>query len=347
MRILILYMELAGYVMACLKALASIPGVEVLLICWPVNQEAPFKFEQEEAMRKIERNSQPEKDLWEEIQAFSPDLVFVSGWVDKWYTKVAKAFLQQGIPTVVGADNQWINSPKQHLASWLSPILLKPSFSHFWVPGPRQYAFASRLGYKAHQIRTGYYSADVPVFMEQGLTRSTTPTFPKRLLYVGRLVKEKGVQHLLTAFRQLPTSDWELWLAGTGPLEAEAEKIPKVNCLGFVQPGNLPEVLSSCGAGILPSIKEPWGVVLHEYVASGLPVLVSDSCGAGESFLRAGYNGLAFRAGEIGSLQTALEKLFSLSDEELILMGKRSRELAKQITPDSWAATLLSVLESQ
>ncbi|MEM8901349.1 MAG: glycosyltransferase family 4 protein, partial [Bacteroidota bacterium] len=259
--------------------------------------------------------------------------------------KVARYFKKKGIPTIVGADNQWTRSTKQLLASWFSPILLKPYFSHFWVPGPRQYAFASRLGYDANHIKSGFYVADVPLFMESGKKRELSPTFPKRLIYVGRLVKEKGVEDLLEAFQSVSNDDWELWLAGTGPLQEKASKMNGVKCLGFVQPEQLPEVLRNCGAAILPSKREPWGVVLHEYVASGLAVIVSDSCGASEYFLRIGYNGLSFEAGNISSLTQAMEKLFLYADEELSIMGQRSKELALQITPESWAMTLLSVFE--
>ncbi|MEM7509435.1 MAG: glycosyltransferase family 4 protein [Bacteroidota bacterium] len=345
MKILILYMELAGYVMACLRALSKIPKVDIMLVCWPVNWEAPFEFEDDNRIRKIERNSVSEKELWDKVENFNPDLIFVSGWIDKWYKKVACHFKKKGVPTIVGADNQWNQSAKQVLACWLSPILLKPYFSHFWVPGPRQYAFASRLGYDANHIKSGFYVADVPLFMESGMKRELNSTFPKRLIYVGRLVKEKGVEDLLEAFQAARKEDWELWLAGTGPLQEKASKIDGVKCLGFVQPGKLPEVLRKCGAAILPSQKEPWGVVLHEYVSSGLPVIVSDSCGASEYFLRPGYNGLSFEAGNISSLIRSMKKLFLYSDEELIIMGQRSRELALQITPESWAMTLLSILE--
>ena len=151
---------------------------------------------------------------------------------------------------------------------------------------------------------------------------------------------------LLKAFQELGDSGWELWLAGIGVLEEEAKRIEGVRCLGFIQPDELPGILSQCGAGILPSMKEPWGVVLHEYVASGLPVIVSDNCGATESFLRIGYNGWQFEAGNNTSLLTALTKLVACQENELIVMGERSRSLAMQITPEIWARTLLSVAES-
>lgn len=346
MRILILYMELAGYVMACLRALGKVPGVEILLISWPVNQEAPFEFQEEKNIQKLGRNSQPEAQLEKRIEDFSPDIVFISGWVDTWYKQIATKYKKRGVPTIVGADNQWVNSLKQKVASFLSPLLLKPAFSHFWVPGPRQYAFASRLGYEAKQIKTGYYSADVSLFMEKGLERKAQRAFPKRLIYVGRLVPDKGVSNLLKAFQELGDAGWELWLAGIGALEAEAQRIEGVRCLGFVQPDELPDILSQCGAGILPSMKEPWGVVLHEYVASGLPVIVSDNCGAAESFLKTGYNGWKFEAGNTSSLLGALQKLTSCKEDKLIEMGERSRSLALQITPEIWAQTLLSLAES-
>ena len=89
MKVLILYMELAGYVMACLRALGKVPRVEILLISWPVNQEAPFEFREEENIEKLDRHVQPEAQLDKRIEEFNPDIVFVSGWVDKWYKQIA------------------------------------------------------------------------------------------------------------------------------------------------------------------------------------------------------------------------------------------------------------------
>jgi len=109
------------------------------------------------------------------------------------------------------------------------------------------------------------------------------------VLFVGRLVAVKGVDVLLEAFsllrerhpRALP------WIVGDGSqrssLEALARrKVGEGNALftGFVEPDRLPECYVAADVFCLPSRSEPWGVVVNEAMACGLPVVLSDRVGA-------------------------------------------------------------------
>jgi glycosyltransferase involved in cell wall biosynthesis len=61
--------------------------------------------------------------------------------------------------------------------------------------------------------------------------------------------------------------------------------------MGFVQVQELPSFFNRYRCLILPSVFEPWGVVVHESVSCGLAVITSVACGAGAVFVRHGYNG--------------------------------------------------------
>jgi len=281
-------------------------------------------------------------------QSLDPKAIYISGWVDKNYLQVGKTFRRKGIPIICGLDNQWFGSLKQRLASWISPFYLKPIFSHIWAAGTYQYEFAHRMGYERHEILRGVYSADVEKFAATPLAYPNG--FPHRFVYVGRLVKVKGIQHFSDAIRQLNakhTHDWEFLIFGKGPEEKTFEPLePNVKMIGFVQPDELAKYAQEGGVFVLPSTFEPWGVVVHEFAAAGFPVLVSDACGASTAFLRNGYNGYAFRPNHTPSLLSAFEKIIHSTDDALIQMGHRSRELARSITPDTWAATLFQTLNS-
>ena len=64
-----------------------------------------------------------------------------------------------------------------------------------------------------------------------------------------------------------------------------------VEMLGFVQPDDLPAVLERAGCLVLPSRFEPWGVVVHEAAAAGLPIVCTPVCGAATRLVLDGYNG--------------------------------------------------------
>ncbi len=102
--------------------------------------------------------------------------------------------------------------------------------------------------------------------------------------YIGRLVPEKGVSVLLDACRQLPTSGWQLRVAGRAPngdadLRAQAAGLP-VEFVGFVNPA---EFLAGIDVLVVPSIwQEPFGLTIVEAYAAGVPVIGAASGGVAE-----------------------------------------------------------------
>jgi glycosyltransferase involved in cell wall biosynthesis len=82
----------------------------------------------------------------------------------------------------------------------------------------------------------------------------------------------------------------------------------RIQFLGFQQPHAMPEVFANADAFVLPSRHDGWGVVVNEALGAGLPIIVSDRVGA-RDLVTDGRNGLITRAGDIGSLASALLKL--------------------------------------
>ncbi|HEY4651526.1 MAG TPA: glycosyltransferase family 4 protein [Pontibacter sp.] len=350
-RILFLYTELAGYFLSCIKALTEEHVVEVHLVRWPVNSEAPFQFAIPDGVRVYEKQVYSREQLVELSHTINPALVFCSGWMDKEYLAVVRSFKKQ-IPVLVGMDNHWQGTLKQQLARVVAPFTLQRLFTHAFVAGAPQKAYALKLGFKDQLILQGYYSADVPYFHAVYRQASAVKgsVFPKRFIYVGRYVPQKGITDLWQAFIQLQEeqpNEWELWCLGTGPLEATAAQHPKIRHIGFVQPADLPQFISQTGVFVLPSHFEPWGVVVHEFAAAGFPLLCSDAVGAATAFLKDGVNGYSFKAGDVGALKCAIQHVVSLSEQELQQMGEKSAASALQNTPSIWAEKLMGLLQPE
>ena len=143
---------------------------------------------------------------------------------------------------------------------------------------------------------------------------------PRRLVYVGRLVTEKGIWILLDAMAR-GKSATELWLVGEGPLRGEIEQFlsgaPEhcaIKALGYVPQEVLRELLVECAAMVVPSIwEEPLGFVVLEGLACGLPVIATAVGGIPE-MIQDGKNGLLVRPNDARALAEAIDRLLGDSD---------------------------------
>lgn len=346
-RIVFLYTEIAAYFLACIEKLALHPHVEVTVIRWPLNQEAPFKFSFPSSVSFFIRDDfQSDKQLLDFVKALDPSVIYCSGWMDKGYLKVCKKY-RSSIPVIVGIDNQWKGSIKQQIARLISPYRLLNRFSHCWVPGSLQEKYAIKLGFKRENILTGFYSCDFDFFHDQYLAnkKEKEALFPRRFIYVGRYYEFKGIKNLWKAFIELQKeapNDWELWCLGTGDLDPVVH--PKIKHFGFVQPSEISTYIKNTGVFVLPSFFEPWGVVVHEFAAAGFPVICSDEVGARVAFVENNYNGYIYKAQDISALKTALKSIMDAEKERLAEMAENSIKKAALITPEIWAKQLISLV---
>ena len=190
------------------------------------------------------------------------------------------------------------------------PFYLRKRFSNIWVPGNSQKKYALKLGFKEKQISIGFYSADTNYFSSlYDLVHSEKKkSFPKRFIYVGRYYEFKGITNLWNAFIELQNenpNDWELWCLGHGNIAPV--KHPKIKHFGFVQPKDFPEYVKNTGVFVMPSLFEPWGVVLHEFAVMGFPIIASNKVGAAEVFVKDTMNGFLFEAENVNSLKEKLK----------------------------------------
>ena len=345
--IVFLYTEIAAYFLACCNKLAENHGVKIHVIRYPVNNEAPFTFQEANSHVVLyDRKKYTSQQLTELVKNINPSVIICSGWIDKDYLKICGNFYGK-IPTVLTMDTHWRGDLKQRIATILSPFYLLKKFSHAWVPGNIQKDYALKLGFKEEQISKGFYSADTGYFsrLYGVMKEEKKKKFPKRFIYVGRYYDFKGITNLWDAFIELQNenpNEWELWCLGTGSLAPVDH--PKIKHFGFVQPGNLPEYAKNTGVFVMPSLFEPWGVVLHEFAAMGFPLVVSDRVGAAGVFLHDKTNGFLFEADKKSHLKEKLKTIMQLTPEQLTLMGEESHKLASQITTDTWADVVIGFI---
>jgi len=317
--------------------------VKIELIHWPVNEEAPFDFSFHDNIAVKNSTSLTGEELMQLAKNFAPKIVFISGWVDKDYRKVALHFRGKNIPVILGNDNPWKGNWRQKIACMIAPFYVKPYYSHAWVPGKRQYEFVRRLQFSDNNIKLGFYSADINLFKKDA---SQTRTLPKTILYAGRFLDWKGGRELYQSFQELKeelANDWNLLMIGRGPLKEEFKEDANIEIRDFIQPSALRKIMQNVGVFCLPSYEEHWGVAVHEAAAAGCSIVVSDGVGAGSVFVKHGYNGFVFKSKNKDALKKVLRNMMMTTEKERERMSQNSIKLSEQITPELWAATLMSI----
>ncbi|GAW91591.1 glycosyltransferase family 4 protein [Calderihabitans maritimus] len=163
----------------------------------------------------------------------------------------------------------------------------------------------------------------------------------KIVFFVGRLVREKGVQVLLEAvprvLRSFPQTKFVI--AGTGPMEAHLKYTAgalgiehKVYFAGYIDDETRNRLYDVASIAVFPSLYEPFGIVALEGMAAGTPVVVSDTGGLSE-IVEHEVNGLKALPGNADSLADQVLRL--LHDENLAARLK-SRALQQVKTVYNW-----------
>ncbi len=187
------------------------------------------------------------------------------------------------------------------------------------------------------------------------------PNRPPRIIFYGGWIPSKGIFELLEAIRLLEQkrTDFEVHFGGSAfshYKRADSQEIDKrvralsqalrtVRLIGHIDQSALTGLLSTMDIGVFPSVyEEPFGMVVTEMMAAGLPVVAFAVGGPRESIVD-GETGLLVQNKNVQALARALEKL--IDDEQLRLaMGERARKRVEQyFTWDRHVDQLLEIYE--
>ncbi|MFC3414180.1 glycosyltransferase [Algoriphagus hitonicola] len=304
--------------------------------------EAPFKLQSEPGIEILDGDDLDANSLMLLAKEYNPDIIYLAGWGDKRFTAVGKYFKAKGKPVILGMDNQWLGTIKQRVAGTFGTSFLKQFSSHIWVPGLPQFPFAQRLGFSSNQILTNLYCADEKLFEDINQN-----TFKRQLLFVGRLVEHKGLLNLFRVLQKLLDEgrlDLRVKLIGNGPLKSKIPQDDLIEHIPFVSPEDLPEIMKNAGFFILPSLYEAWGVVVHEAVLAGLPIVSTYETGASTAFVIPNFNGFLYNASKLKDLKSIILQIQDMSEDTYFNFSKNSKTLSKKISLDFWSANLNSVI---
>jgi glycogen(starch) synthase len=265
------------------------------------------------------------------IRELAPDVV--SWWgMGGMSISLIERVRRQGMASVIVVHDPWLASGFQadgwtRMTRRLQPIapLLEPLCG---VPIDYRLAAAGRFLFNSEHTRevaaaAGMEPADsaviTPGVHSRFLTASPSGPWEWRLLYVGRIDPDKGIDLAVAALAELPPQA-ALTVAGAGDASYEAQLSDqaeslgvrdRVSFLGSVEADALPALYASADAVLFPiRWDEPWGLVPLEAMGVGRPV-VAVAKGGAASYLRDGENSLLIAPEDPDALAAAVRRLGS------------------------------------
>lgn len=237
-----------------------------------------------------------------------------------------------------------------HALSYLALRRLYHSADAVVTYGPHVSAYVAARG--ARNVQVAPQSVDNDFWSARGEVPPEHPAWPAKsatkFLFVGRPVREKGLDVLLSAWRALSIDPGEAALVAVGVEPADVRRaargtpIAGVSCAGRLSAPMLRNFYAAADVLVVPSIpsrtfREPWGLVVNEAFNQQLPVIASDAVGAAAGGLvRDHANGLILPAADPAALAGAIRAL--AADPELrARMGAAGARDVRGYSYAAWA----------
>jgi glycosyltransferase involved in cell wall biosynthesis len=296
------------------------------------------------------------------LNKIRPDVVLCGGysylasWESAGWARVHR------VPLLLWSESTALDRRRRHrIVEFMKKRFLSLCRA-FVVPGRSASQYLKDLGIPDDRISTAPNAVDSPLFAALGAVASREEfqvrarlSLPLRyFLYVGRLVRAKGVFDLVEAYAQLDDeirAEVGLVFVGEGAdrsaLIEQASRIAPgtIQFPGFVQREGLPEFYALADALIFPTHTDTWGLVVNEAMSCGLPIIATSVAGCVADLVQDSWNGFVVPPQDPSRLAAAMARL--AGDSRLrIEMGSRGRKRVEAYSPAAWAEGLVKVVES-
>lgn len=287
------------------------------------------------------------------LRAASPEVIvcggysYLASWQTLWWAR------KKNRPLLLWSESN-ARDMRSHntVVEFVKRRFVKSCYG-FVVPGRSSLDYLRQLGVRSQPIFTAPNAVDNELFsrlaasarQNGGGVRSRYGLPDRFFLYVGRLVPNKGVFELLAAYEALEDCLREqigLVFVGDGAARSEllerANKVRpgRIQSLGFVHRDQLPGFYALAEALVFPTHSDPWGLVVNEAMACGLPVISTDVAGCAADLVEDGCNGFVIPARQVSPLAHAMHKL-ATQPELRAQMSSRSWHRIQAYSPASWA----------
>lgn len=265
---------------------------------------------------------------WKDLGLVTPDIFFQSGWSVRCFNYLGKLVKNKNNTVVIGVDNSvQKRNIRQFLGSLYFKIFKKKKFDYATVPGKSGIDLMMKFGFKKNEIFTGVYSSLNRIYKNKIIPEKRK----KQFIYVGQFIERKNIIRLINAFKNATQNNktYKLVMVGNGPLKIKKKELANnIKIIKNLSPKELSNLYNESQFFILPSLREHWGLVVHEASLSGCFLLLSKNVGSIPEFSNK-KNSILFDPKSAYSIEKSLKKAMLLSNKKLILANKESERLGK------------------
>lgn len=295
------------------------------------------------------------------LRELQPDVLAVNGWASQAAYAAMSWSQAHSVPAVVMSESTPWDFKRVCWKELIKKQLMR-FFSAGLVGGKAHCDYLSDLGMNENAIFLGYNAVDNDYFTEharKGAADSANlPDIPKAPFFLasGRFIEKKNFLRLIEAYsayrNKLSGEPWDMVILGDGDLRADIEqKIHELNLdehvhlPGFKQIEELPIWYATASCFVHVSTTEQWGLVVNEAMASGLPVIVSHTCGCACELVRNGENGYEVDPYSEKDIAGSMERVTMLDTKTLETMGQRSQAIVSDYGPERFGAGMKAACE--
>ena len=299
--------------------------------------------------------------LWRRLTLLDPEVVLVPGYYTLPGLAAALWARLHRRKSVLMTESTREDHGRSRVKELAKALLIRALFGWAVAGGRRHIDYLRALSFPSRRIARFYDVVDNDGLYHRAeelrKSDSARAGLPERyFLYVGRLAPEKNLTGLLRAYlhHRGAGGRWPLVLVGEGPeraaLERQAAASPwaaDILFAGHTDSAGPPRWYAFAGCFVLPSTREPWGLVVNEAMACGLPVIVSGRCGCADDLVAPGENGFVFDPAVEGMLPEALAEAEALPAREWARMSAASLHRISGFSPDQFGEQIAAIARSR
>lgn len=328
------------------------------------SQMTDDSFQYDYHYKVLYNKSLEEVSFWARLSAlvkvfneFRPTILNVTGYFD-WAQVLLMVYAKiKGVKIVLSSESSSVDNSRSAFKEKIKSLILAlPNV--FFCFGKSSADYLLSLKVKPSQIAVNNAAVvDEEIIRANYDQAKADPEIRSDIfgkhsfVYVGRLAPEKNLEMLLRAFNNIKagsnTDSWALVFVGDGPSRTTLENLVqelalqgKVKFAGGWPWHKVPQWLAKSDVLILPSLSEPWGLVVNEAMVCGMPVIVSKKCGCADDLVENGQNGFVFDPEHQNELENAL-LYFTQNIDKIEVMGRHSQRLVQRFVSKNVATEML------
>lgn len=299
-------------------------------------------------------------EVWRKLSQINPAAVLVPGYYTAPALAAALWARLHGSRSILMSESTRDDHPRVWWKEGAKKLLVRLLFDRAVAGGKPHTRYLQELGFPRDRIARGYDVVDNAFYQaiaDKARVQVRPPSFAalgSYFLYVGRLASEKNVDGLIRAYAsyRCEGGSASLVIVGDGPESGYLQRAAKeswfareIHFEGMKTAQEIGLYYAYAQCFVLPSTREPWGLVVNEAMAAGLPVIVSRRCGCAEDLVAHNQNGFVFDPERDDQLCEAMLS-FDRHTGQAELMGKRSREIITGYSTEVWASEVARSVRS-